>query len=120
MAGASGRGRNFKSDKTTSMKHEIEYIQRLVLPSSGEYELNASGNSKFDIDFNRAIREHKPDGFEVDWSTKLTWPTDKFGFTWVKLYCTDPKLSLQRLSDKLDSANKEIERLRGLARQMLV
>lgn len=91
---------------------EVEYVMRVKLPSSSSYHSGPSGDTEYDEAYNRAIREAKPVGFEVSWKTQSTWPKDKDGVTWVKLYCSNE-------SDAIDYWKAENVRLKIKVKRIL-
>lgn len=97
---------------------EIEYVVRVRLPSSSEFHSSPSGDTEYETQYNAAIFAAKPDGFEVAWSSRSYWPIDKDGMTWVKLYCTDKAMAVERLQDRVSSLTKQVERLKAIGRQL--
>lgn len=92
---------------------DVEYLMRCKLPSSCSYHSSPSGDTEYENAYRDAIFANKPQGFEVAWSSRSTWPIDKDGNTWVKLYCTDEQLALQYYIDKSANLQKEIDRIRS-------
>jgi hypothetical protein len=98
---------------------EVEYIMRCKLPSSGGFHSSPSGDTEYAEAYQQAVLANLPTGFEVAWKTKETWPKDKDGLTWVKLYCTNRDDAMNTWRQQAMDASKELVRLRGLARQIV-
>ena len=98
---------------------EVEYIMRIKLPSSGGYASCPSGDTEYAEDYQRAILANLPQGFEVAWKTKETWPKDRDGLTWVKLYCTNRDDAMNTWRQSAVDAQREVERLKAIARQII-
>jgi hypothetical protein len=91
-------------------QREAEFIMRVKLPSSSGYA--SSGDTDYDQDYSAAILGALPVGFEVAWKTRGTWPMDRDGLTWVKIYCTDKANALSAwMNDALES-RRELNRIR--------
>lgn len=101
-----------------NMEPEVEYVVRVKLPSSSSYHSSPSGDTEYERAYNDAIFAAKPEGFEVAWSSKSYWPVDRDGMTWVKLYCTDKTMAVERLQDRVSSLMKQVEKLKTIGRQL--
>lgn len=97
-------------------KNTLEFMIRVKLPNPGAYSGSPSGDSQYEDDYNKAIFDIKPPGFEVSWP-KLghKWPSDSLGFTYVPLYISDEKSGLyyyiervHELEDKLEKIKKAV------------
>lgn len=97
---------------------EIEYVVRVKLPSSGSFHSSPSGDTEYEQACNAAIFAVKPPGFEVAWSSRATWPVDRDGLTWVKLYCTDSSKAMEYYHDRVASLTKQVERMKRIARDL--
>jgi len=98
---------------------EIEYVVRVKLPSSSGYHSSPSGDTEYETAYNAAIFAAKPEGFEVSWASRSTWPVDKDGMTWVKLYCTDKAKAIEHYQDRVSSLTKQVERLKTIGQQLV-
>ena len=92
---------------------DVEYLMRCKLPSSCGYHSSPSGDTQYENDYRDAIFANKPEGFEIAWSSRSTWPIDKDGNTWVKLYCTDKQMALQYYIDATARLKKELDRIKS-------
>jgi len=98
---------------------QIEYVVRVKLPSSGSFHSSPSGDTEYETAYNAAIFAAKPEGFEVAWSSRATWPVDRDGLTWVKLYCTDKSKAVEYFQDRVVSLTKQVERLKTIGQQLV-
>ena len=96
----------------------VEYVVRVKLPSSAGYHSGPSGDTEYEDDYNKAIFAAKPEGFEVAWPSKDTWPKDKDGMTWVRLYCTDQKKAVEYFQDRSESLRNQVERMKEIGREL--
>ena len=96
----------------------VEYVVRVKLPSSDGYHSGPSGDTEYDQDYTKAIFAAKPEGFEVAWQSRDTWPKDKDGMTWVRLYCTDQKKAVEYFMDRADLLRKQIERMKKIGQEL--
>jgi len=103
-----------RGDSMSSESIHVEYIVRVKLPPLNDND----DNYEYERRYNDAIFAVKPTGFEVDWSSKKTWPVDSEGYTWVKLYCTDQKKAVEYFMDRVQSLEKRLEYMRDLGRKM--
>jgi len=103
----------FFNAKLGVLKVEVEYLMRCKLPSSASFHASPSGDTEYEIAYRDAIFKNKPQGFEVSWVSSSTWPVDKDGFTWVKLYCTDGSKALEYYIDKCAKLEKKIEKAKA-------
>jgi hypothetical protein len=95
-----------------------EYIMRVKLPSSASFHSGPSGDTEYEEAYKKAIFDKKPEGFEVSWKTQATWPVDKDGMTWVKLYCTGKKEAVKYWIDKVELLTKKLEQIQSLVKQV--
>jgi hypothetical protein len=96
----------------------VEYVMLVKLPSSGAFHCSPSGDTEYETACQKAIFENLPQGFEIAWATEPTWPKDKDGLTWVKLYCTDQKKAVEYFRDRLERAEKRLQEINKIADQM--
>lgn len=77
------------------------------------------GDTEYDAAYSNAILEKLPVGFEVAWVTRSTWPIDRDGLTWVKIYCTDPHNVLALWKREAVGSRSELNRLREAIKKLL-
>lgn len=104
--------------EVASTKPEVEYVIRVKLPSSGSYHSSPSGDTEYEQAYNAAIFAIKPQGFEVAWASRDTWPVDRDGLTWVKLYCTDKSKAVEYFQDRVASLTKQVNRMQRIGREL--
>lgn len=72
-----------------------EFMMRVILPPSHSFHSSPSGDTEYDIAYNKALMENKPAGFEVIYPRRNEkWPVDSEGYTWVRLQCTNKEDAL--------------------------
>lgn len=97
---------------------DVEYVMRCKLPNSGGFASCPSGDTEYEEAYRRAILSNLPPGFGVAWKTEATWPIDRDGLTWVKLYCTNHEDAMNRWRQEAIDARRELDRVKALARQI--
>jgi hypothetical protein len=100
------------------MNNEVEYVMRCKLPSSAGFHSGPSGDTEYEEAYRKAIFASLPQGFEIAWKTKETWPKDRDGVTWVKLYCTNREDAMNTWRQEAIDSKREIERIRSLVKQI--
>lgn len=90
-----------------------EFMVRVKLPSSSAYHSSPSGDTEYEDAYQKAIFALKPPGFEVIWPRlNQKWPVDSEGYTWVRLYCSDPKEALAYWMKEAQQAQAHIARIK--------
>ena len=97
---------------------EIEYVMRCKLPSPSGFSPGPSGDTEYETAYNEAILENLPQGFEIAWRTKISWPVDRHGMTWVKLYRSSDQDKLHHFIDETQRLNRVLRKIRDLADQI--
>lgn len=98
---------------------QIEYVVRVALPSSSGYHSGPSGDTEYDADYKNAIHAAVPPGFEVAWKSRDTWPKDKDGLTWVRLYCVDQKRAVEYYAERMSQMMQKVQSMQQIARQLV-
>jgi hypothetical protein len=99
------------------MSEQVEYVMRVLLPSSASFHCSPSGDTDYQKAYDAAILDNLPLGFEVAWNTRDTWPKDRDGLTWVKLYCTNREDAMEKWRQEAVSAMRELSRIREVLRK---
>ena len=86
-----------------------EFIIRVLLPRSSEYNSSPSGDCEYEDAYNKAISESLPSGFEVI-KPRLghKWAVDSEGFTYVRIKCVDKTSALDYWINRAYEAEKNL------------
>jgi hypothetical protein len=88
------------------VERQLMYVIKVKLPEVNMQTLSRC--LKHPENCRKAIFKEKPEGFEVDWDSAHTWPIDAEGYTWIKLYCTDPKMAIEFWMRKSENYRKQL------------
>jgi len=89
-----------------------ECMVRVKLPSSSGYAACPSGDTEYEMDRTKALRDALPEGYEYVYPrTGQYWAKDSEGYTWARLKCTDEKNALEAARDTIKSLRTRLKRI---------
>ena len=94
-----------KTKKKVKKAEWPEFMVKVRLPDSACYASCSSGDTDYEVEYNKAMEEAIPEGF-VAVKPRLGhhWPVDSEEYTYVPLKCTDSK----NVISKLKAENKDL------------
>ena len=93
-----------------------ESMVRVKLPNPNGYASCPSGDTDYEVDYDKAIKQATPEGFEViKERLGVSNPVDSTGYTYLRLRCVNESIVIAKLQDevkllrnKLAKVNKAI------------
>lgn len=92
-----------------------DFMVRVKLPSENAYPSCPSGDTDYEIAYDKAVKKATPAGFEViEERLGVANPKDSSGYTYLRLRCVDKQLDLGNLFAEVERLRKKIGRLQGV------
>lgn len=92
---------------------EVCLMIRVKLPDSGSYHSSPSGDTEYEGDCYKALKDATPPGYQVLHPRgNESWPRDSEGFTWVRLKCVNEKVMSAHWMDTAQAYKRQLNRIR--------
>ena len=90
-----------------------EFMFRVKLPNPNGYASCPSGDTDYEVAYNKVLREALPVGFEYIYPRAgQYWPVDSEGFTFARLRCTDEQRVVGELLEENGRLKKQLKELK--------
>lgn len=89
-----------------------EFMVRVKLPNPNGYASCPSGDTDYEVDYDKAIKQATPEGFEViKERLGVSNPVDSTGYTYLRLRCVNESLVIAKLQDEVKSLRSKLAKV---------